>query len=162
MPKCPQCSKPLREFSRRCPSCQADLDLLVDFVSNLQGGLERADIFTREGELGKAFWAYLEVLEADPDNQVARRQIGQVVTAVRQFDRVSPGRRWLNGADSSGFFQPWLMLALSGVLVFLAFTVGFFLGHGIPISNVDVPEKDKEKEVAPPMKVPRLGPPPKK
>ena len=99
--KCPQCAKPLREFSRRCPSCQADLDLLVDFLSNLQGGLERAENFTREGELGKAFWAYLEVLETDPDNSPARKQIGQVVTAVRQFDRVTPGRRWLSGAGSA-------------------------------------------------------------
>ena len=106
MPKCPQCGKPLREFSRRCPSCQADLDLLVDYVSNLQGGLERAEAYTREGELGKAFWAYLQVLETDPDNTVARRQIGQVVTAVRQFDRVTPGRRWLSGADEPGGFQP--------------------------------------------------------
>src|SRR5208282_1779608 len=97
MPICPQCTKPLREFSRRCPSCQADLDLLVDFVSQLQGGIERAENLARDGELGKAFWAYLEVLETDPDNVAARKQVGQVVTAVRQFDRVAPGRRWLGG-----------------------------------------------------------------
>ena len=82
MPTCPQCTKPLREFSRRCPSCQADLDLLVDYVSQLQGGLERAENLTHSGELGKAFWAYLEVLETDPDNAAARRQVGQVVTAI--------------------------------------------------------------------------------
>jgi hypothetical protein len=133
MPKCPQCGKPLREFSRRCPSCQADLDLLVDFVSNLQGGLERAESFTREGELGKAFWAYLEVLETDPDNGPARKQIGQVVTAVRQFDRVTPGRRWLSG-DQPSIFQPWLFLAFAGVLIVLAFSVGFVLGHNFPQS----------------------------
>src|ERR1700722_18110620 len=132
MPTCPQCGKPLREFSRRCPSCQADLDLLVDFVSNLQGGLERAESYTREGELGKAFWAYLEVLEADPDNGPARKQIGQVVTAVRQFDRVTPGRRWLNGTDQPGGFQPWLFLGLSCILIVLAFSVGYILGVGIP------------------------------
>ncbi len=137
MPTCPQCSKPLREFSRRCPSCQADLDLLVDFVSNLQGGLERAEGFTREGELGKAFWAYLEVLETDPDNSAARRQIGQVVTAVRQFDLVTPGRRWLNGTDQSVIFQPWLFLALSAVLIVLAFSIGYILGYGIPTSGTE-------------------------
>ena len=93
MLQCPQCVKPLRELTRRCPSCQADLDLLVDYVSHLQGGLERAENLVRAGELGPAVWAYLEVLEVDPDNQKARRQISQVVTAVRQFDGASPGRR---------------------------------------------------------------------
>ena len=47
MTNCPQCRKPLRELARRCPSCQADLDLLVDYVSHLQGGLERAERPTR-------------------------------------------------------------------------------------------------------------------
>ena len=67
MPQCPQCKKPLRELVRRCPSCQADLDLLVDYVSHLNGGLERAENLTRAGELGQAFWAYMEILEVDPD-----------------------------------------------------------------------------------------------
>ncbi len=97
MPNCPQCTKPLREFTRRCPSCQADLDLLVDYVGHLQGGLERAENLVKAGDLGQAIWAYLEVLEVDPDNPTARRQISQVVTAVRQFDTVMPGRRWSNG-----------------------------------------------------------------
>src|SRR6516162_7348409 len=66
MLKCPQCTKPLRELSRHCPTCKADLDLLVDYVSNLQGGLERAESFVRAGELAQAVWAYLEVLEVDP------------------------------------------------------------------------------------------------
>src|SRR5437016_3993447 len=96
MPQCPQCQKPLRELVRRCPSCQADLDLLVDYVSHLQGGLERAEHLTRAGELGQAVWAYLEVLEVDPDNATARRQVTQVATAVRQFDYAVPGRRWAN------------------------------------------------------------------
>src|SRR5262249_36230041 len=91
MPSCPQCNKPLRELVRRCPSCQADLDLLVDYVSHLQGGLERAENLTRAGELGQAVWAYLEVLEVDPDNAPAKRQVGQVAAAVRQFDSLSPG-----------------------------------------------------------------------
>src|SRR5438270_13694672 len=93
--KCPQCTKPLPELTRTCPSCKADLDLLVEYVRNLQGGLERAERLTRAGELGPAVWEYLSVLEVDPDNPAARRQVGQVVTAVRQFDRLTPRRRWL-------------------------------------------------------------------
>src|SRR3954470_22080953 len=94
MPKCPQCSKAIADFTRRCPSCKADLDLLVDYVSHLQGGLERAENLVRAGELGPAVGAYLEVLEVDPDNGPAPKQISQVVTAVRQFGTVIPGRRW--------------------------------------------------------------------
>src|SRR6202011_318481 len=94
MPQCPQCNKPLRELVRRCPSCQADLDLLVDYVSHLRGGLERAEALTKAGELGQAVWAYLEILEVDPDNAAAKRQVSQVATAVRQFDRSAPGRLW--------------------------------------------------------------------
>src|SRR4029077_18482650 len=95
MPQCPQCNKPLRELVRRCPSCQADLDLLVDYVSNLRGGLERAQDLTKAGELGQAVWAYLEVLEVDPANSAAKKQVAQVATAVRQFDSAAPGGRWL-------------------------------------------------------------------
>src|SRR5207248_6648504 len=96
MPSCPQCTKPLLEIVRRCPSCQADLDLLVDYVSHLRGGLERAEDLTRAGELGQAVWAYLEILEVDPDNTAAKKQVSKVATAVRQFDRAAPGRQWLN------------------------------------------------------------------
>src|SRR6266566_4761933 len=99
MPQCPQCTKPLRELVRRCPTCQADLGLLLDYVSHLSGGLERAENLTRAGELGQAVWAYLEVLEVDPDNAAARRQVTQVATAVRQFDFTAPGRRWAQGLD---------------------------------------------------------------
>lgn len=153
MPKCPQCGKPLREFSRRCPSCQADLDLLVDYVSNLQGGLERAEAYTREGELGKAFWAYLQVLETDPDNTVARRQIGQVVTAVRQFDRVTPGLCWLSGADEPGGFQLWLFLGLATILIVLAFSIGYILGYGLPSSA----NNDEAGKPGPPPANNRMG-----
>lgn len=143
MPQCPQCSKPLREFTRRCPSCQADLDLLVDYVSHLEGGLTRAERLTRAGELGQAFWAYLEVLEVDPDNPSARRQIGQVVTAVRQFDRVAPGRRWQSGAgpDDPGWwsYRTWILSALAGVLIIIAFAVGFAVGSYTPAEGTPEP-----------------------
>lgn len=131
MPRCPQCTKPLREFTRRCPTCQADLDLLVDYVSHLREGLQRAEDLTKAGELGQAFWAYLEVLEVDPDNPAARKQIGQVVTAVRQFDRVSPGRRWSEGRTANpgrDAYRNWLFFAVAGVLIVLAFSLGYFLG----------------------------------
>jgi len=97
MPSCPQCNKPLAEVTRQCPTCRADLDLLVEYVSGLAGSLYRAEQLTRGGELGPAMWAYLEVLEVDPDNPEAKRQVGQVATAVRQFDRTAPGRRWAQG-----------------------------------------------------------------
>ncbi len=131
MPNCPMCTKPLAELTRRCPTCMADLDLLVDYVQHLGVGLEKAEQFTRAGELGQAMWAYLEVLEVDPDNGPARRQVGQVATAVRQFDRTAAGRRWLNRVrginddDESGLFG-WLRT----VFVLLAVLTAFALGYG--------------------------------
>jgi hypothetical protein len=127
MPKCPQCTKPLREITRRCPSCQADLDLLVDYVSHLQGGLERAENLVKAGELGQAMWAYLEVLEVDPDNPQARKQISQVVTAVRQFDTMMPGRRWANNLPPlpPAPDRPWWHWLIFAGVVALALGLGF-------------------------------------
>ena len=126
MPNCPQCTKPLREIVRRCPSCQADLDLLVDYVSHLQGGLERAENLVKAGELGQAIWAYLEVLEVDPDNPQARKQIGLVVTAVRQFDTVMPGRRWANNLPPlPRTARPWWHWLVFGSTVVVAIAFGF-------------------------------------
>ena len=129
MPSCPQCTKPLRDFTRRCPSCQADLDLLVDYVSHLQGGLQRAENLTKAGELGQAIWAYLEVLEVDPDNPEARKQIGLIVTAVRQFDTMIPGRRWANGLPpqlpKAKFL--WWHWVVAGVAVVVAFVGGYWI-----------------------------------
>lgn len=159
MPNCPQCSKPLREFTRRCPSCQADLDLLVDYVSHLQGGLQRAENLVKAGELGQAIWAYLEVLEVDPDNPTARKQISQVVTAVRQFDTVIPGRRWANGLppELPAGKRPWWQLVLVGAV---SLVVGVLLT--LAIVKIDWESIDLS---IPPMPVPGLehkgaGPPP--
>ncbi|HWY87685.1 MAG TPA: hypothetical protein VNX28_13215 [Gemmataceae bacterium] len=145
MPQCPQCNKPLRELVRRCPSCQADLDLLVDYVSHLRGGLERAQDLTKAGELGQAVWAYLEVLEVDPDNSAAKKQVAQVATAVRQFDSAAPGRRWLTQGRNGtpGQAQPplanWLtFLGLAGIIL-AAFTIGYILG-----SAANYPETDEK------------------
>jgi len=129
MPNCPQCNKPLAELTRQCPSCRADLDLLVDYVNGLNGKLERATQLTRTGELGQAVWAYLEVLETDPDNPTARRQIGQIANAVRQFDRTAPGRRWALGQSIHGIrggsgLSRWA----KGLLIVMAMVVAFGLG----------------------------------
>jgi len=149
VPQCPQCLKPLRELVRRCPSCQADLDLLVDYVSHLQGGLERAENLTRAGELGQATWAYLEVLEVDPDNAVAKQQVGQVAAAVRQFDGVAQGRRWLSAIRGEGPYDPekerlkamlrWVILA---AVLFVIFTVGYMIGGYTPRPD-DTDDKPK-------------------
>src|ERR1019366_487704 len=130
MPNGPQCTKPLRDFTRRCPSCQADLDLLVDYVSHLQGGLERAENLVKAGELGQAIWAYLEVLEVDPDNPQARKQSGLSVTAVRQFDPIMPGRRWANGLPPlvPSTARPWWHWAILGGAVVLALAIGVVIG----------------------------------
>lgn len=146
MTNCPQCRKPLRELARRCPSCQADLDLLVDYVSHLQGGLERAENLTRAGELGQAFWAYMEVLEVDPDNSPARKQVGQVVTAVRQFDRESQGRRWLAGirhgpARAAAWWSKlptWATASAATFVVVAAFLLGYWLGGSEPAHETDL------------------------
>jgi hypothetical protein len=133
MPKCPQCNKQLREMTRRCPSCQADLDLLFDYVGQLQGSLQRAENLTKAGELGQAVWAYLEVLEVDPDNSTARKQVSQIATAVRQFDLVMPGPRWARGLDPFPPRQPagwdWIRWSLVGGALLLAFILGFAIAH---------------------------------
>jgi hypothetical protein len=158
MLQCPQCTKPLRELVRRCPTCQADLDLLVDYVSHLQGGLDRAENLVRAGELGPAVWAFLEVLEVDPDNATARRQVSQVVTAVRQFDFVTPGRRWANNLAPLPPPKPgwpvWLQWTLITTAVILAFVAGFLLAT-YPIEwpsapeLPDLPKPDNEQLGAP-------------
>ena len=158
MPQCPQCTKPLRELVRRCPSCQADLDLLVDYVSHLQGGLERAENLTRSGELGQAVWAYLEILEVDPDNAAAKRQVSQVVTAVRQFDNTAPGRRWLtqgrNGTLEKDKLElnRWFIMMAALTLMLVSFSLGYMLGTFTPVEANGEPTVPKQQQV------PQLGP----
>jgi hypothetical protein len=161
MLRCPQCTKPLRQLSRRCPTCQADLDLLVDYVNTLQTGVERAESLTRAGELGQAVWAYLDVLEVDPDNSAARKQVGGVVNAVRQFDLATPGRRWANNLpplpDRAPGMPQWLRWLLIGTLVVLSFCAGVLVGQipfglSTPATNGDDPAL---KQDAPPPKVDR-------
>jgi hypothetical protein len=136
------CKKALSAPARQCPRCRTDLALLVDYVDTLQDGLARAEACTRRGELGDAVWAYLEVLEVDPDQPAARRQVSQVVTAVRQFDRAAPGRRWLSRVQRQARFRQWLHVVQTAsatqtwvrvaavVLLLLAtFLLGYALGR---------------------------------
>jgi hypothetical protein len=126
------CKKVLRGMARECPSCRADLSLLVDYAGAMQEGLARAETLTRAGELGEAVWSYLDVLEIDPDSPVARRQVGQVAAAVRQFDKYAPGRRWgrqVRGQALGWSENSWCSVAIWFILVLGALLVGYWLGH---------------------------------
>ncbi len=155
----PVCKKSLTRLNRQCPHCRTDLGLLVDYVDHLQVALERADALTRAGQLGEAIWAYLEVLEVDPDNATARRQVGKVVTAVRQFDQAAPGRRWLHRLRRQDRFRRQLrfwedeqtrsrfgMAALILVLTAVVFIAGFWWGYleGQPKLTPQPPAQQQE------------------
>jgi hypothetical protein len=138
---CPWCKKTTPARERECASCHADLTLLVDYVENLAGGLVKAEELTRAGQLGEAVWAYLEVLEVDPDNAVARRQVGRVATAVRQFDLAAPSRRWVRQLRRRSRFRRWLAAWNEGdsswssvlwlLLVLAALALGFVMGQHV-------------------------------
>src|SRR5947207_932600 len=104
---CPMCKKRLSGLVRQCPTCRTDLSLLMDYVAALDDGLTRAESLTRAGELGEAVWTYLEILEVDPGNATARRQVSRVATAVREFDRAAHGRRWLARLQRRAQFREW-------------------------------------------------------
>ena len=156
---CPMCKEKLRGLAKECAKCKTDVSLLVDYVENLQDGLIRADALTKAGELGEAVWAYLEVLEVGPDNATARRQVGQVVTAVRQFDNAAPGRRWLKKLQRQTRFRrwastwdrddwtTWLTWAFWFVAIVTAVFVGFLVGTNVrapaPTPQSDPPGNEK-------------------
>ena len=137
---CPMCKKTVRGEVRECPTCRTDLGILLDYLSDLDGSLQKAEARTRAGQLGEAVWAYLEVLEVDPDNREARRQIGTVVTAVRQFDEVMPGRRWHSRLRKQAKIRKlkediqdltprgWLIVFGGIVLLAVALVGGYFWG----------------------------------
>src|SRR3954452_12786182 len=144
MIKCPMCREMLPDNARQCRKCQTDLTLLSDYTSHLRAGLSQAEEATRAGDLGEAVWAYLAVLEVDPDNSAARRQVGRVVTAVRQFDaRSTPDRQWARKVHKDGRFRRFMASVeegesnlsgiLSWVLLFLIFAGGvataYYLGY---------------------------------
>jgi hypothetical protein len=113
------CKKALEPRTNPCPRCRTDLRILVDFMSNLDEHLAKADEALKRGELGDAVWAYLNVLETDPDHAVARRQVSKVATAVRQFDEAKR-----TGRNAQMMFGAGLLLA---VLLLLGGT--FYLGY---------------------------------
>src|SRR5262245_55675911 len=116
---CPMCKKMLETRASPCPRCRTDLTLLVDYMSNLDEHLAKADEALKHGELGDAVWAYLNVLETDPDHAVARRQVSKVATAVRQFDEAKR-----TGRNAQVMFGAGLILA---ALLLLGGT--FYLGY---------------------------------
>ena len=131
---CPMCKKKLSRLEKRCPGCRTDLTLLVDYVDHLQDGLARAAALTRSGELGDAVWAYLDVLEVDPDNPTARRQVSRVATAIRTFDRASPGRRWLAGLRWRESGVRWVWYGAAGLLIGAALLLGYWWGSTTCVS----------------------------
>lgn len=139
---CPMCKKKLPGMDKKCTNCKTDVSLLVDYVENLRDGLQRAQALTKQGELGDAVWEYLEVLEVDPDNATARRQVGKVATAVRQFDQTAPGRRWQKKLQRQTAFRRWMANHWSGdgdgwgtavwfVLLVCAMVIGYFIGQWV-------------------------------
>jgi hypothetical protein len=146
------CKKKLRGMERQCLNCRTDVSLLVDYVEDLREGLKQAKELTVRGELGDAVWKYLEVLEVDPDNAVARRQVGKVATAVRQFDQTAPGRRWRKKLHNQERFRRWLARWNEGeaggwlsLLLWLLLMLGvFFLGYGFGNGTLRLPSPPPE------------------
>ena len=158
----PTCKKQLTAPERECPRCRTDLSLLVDYSEQLDDGLARADAFCRLGELGDAVWAYLEVLDLDPENPEANRQVGQVTKAVRQFDQASRQtwrqlnrqqrraslHQWAFAWDSEPRVAGWrftvvvaAVVALGALGIGMAF--GYYLGSrqaAAPAGPAEVPE----------------------
>jgi hypothetical protein len=144
------CKKPLRAMARECPTCRTDLSLLTDYAGALQDGLARAESLTKEGELGEAVWTYLGILEVDPDCPAARRQVGQVAAAVRQFDQITHGRRWSHRVRGQAIFgeqSAWLNTVVWVGLVLAALLVGYWIGHSSsPVQTENAPEADRRVE----------------
>ncbi len=163
---CPMCKKKLPGMDKKCANCKTDVSLLVDYVENLRDGLKRAEQLTRQGQLGDAVWEYLEVLEVDPDNAVARRQVGKVATAVRQFDQTAPGRRWQkklkrqtawrrmlanwsSNGDGGGWSGVFWFIAVVAALVIGVFIGQYAASHPVPTTAppnataAENPEKGK-------------------
>jgi len=119
---CPMCKKELPSGTTPCTRCRADLTMLVDYMSNLDEHLNKADAALKSGELGEAVWAYLNVLETDPEHPIAQRQVREVATAVRQFDEAK--RTGLRTMFILGISVTVLVLVLLAGM----FGTGFWIG----------------------------------
>jgi hypothetical protein len=116
------CKKELLGGTTPCPRCRTDLTLLVDFMNNLDEHLNKADAALKSGELGEAVWAYLNVLETDPDHPIAKKQVREVATAVRQFDEARrTGQRTMLVLGIGAALAVVLLLAAM-------FVAGFWIG----------------------------------
>lgn len=118
MPHCPLCKKSLPQLQRACPRCQADLSLLVDLTTQVRAAMDSAERHTREGELAEAIWSYLAVLELDPDNPQALRQVGMVAAAVRHFDRARSAH------------HTWRRASMRVLAILVLVALVFLLGYG--------------------------------
>jgi hypothetical protein len=158
------CEKAVPEHDKVCGKCGTDVSLLVNYVDDLEEALRHADALTRRGELGDAVWKYLEVLETDPDNSVARRQVGRVATAVRQFDEKAPGRRWFKklqkqnrwrrwmaNMNTDGDLTGWLTNVFWVILVLSALVFGYLWGVTQGAKPGDGGDKDKKTQVERPV-----------
>ena len=119
---CPMCKKLLAPATTPCPRCRADLRLLVDYMDNLDEQLIKAEAALKAGELGDAVWAYLNVLETDPEHPIARHQITKVATAVRQFDEAK--RSSYRTVFVLGIMAALTAVLLAGALFFGGYRVG--------------------------------------
>src|SRR5262249_48361165 len=117
------------------PTCRTDLSLLVDYATNLNEGLVRAEEYTRAGELDQAVWAYLQVLEVEPDNPVARRQVGRVATAVRQVERTSDKHWRKRLRRENGSWLPWVAVAAMFLLAVGALAGGYWWGYSAALKQ---------------------------
>jgi len=81
-------------------------------------------------------WAYLEVLEVDPETPRPSARSGKVATAVRQFDRNRTRRRWAQGlpptpdGDETSLIA-WLRRAAIVVAILVAFVAGFMCSYSL-------------------------------
>jgi hypothetical protein len=117
------CKKELPWGTNPCSRCRTDLTLLADYMGNLDEHLDRAESALKAGELGDAVWAYLNVLETDPEHPVARKQVTKVATAVRQFDE----------SKRTGLRGMFLLGAGSIVAVVILVAGMFFAGYKVGV-----------------------------